>query len=66
MRTNRYARVSGIIFAGIAAAHALRAILQVPAQVGSYQVPLWISWIAVVVTGSFAVWAFRTSRHTTR
>ena len=66
MRTDRYAQVSGIVFALIAAAHALRAVLQVPAQVGSFQVPLWISWIAVVVTGSFAAWAFCTSRRTTR
>lgn len=66
MRTNRYAQVSGIFFAFIAAAHTLRAVLQVPAQLGSYQVPLWISWMAVVVTGSLSVWAFRTSRHTTR
>lgn len=66
MSTDRYARVSGIVFALIAAAHALRAILQVPAQIGTYQVPVWISWIAVVVTGSFSVWASRTSRRTTK
>jgi hypothetical protein len=66
MGTNRYAQVSGIVFAGIAAAHVLRAALQVPAQLGSYQVPLWISWVAVAVTGSLSLWAFRSSRGTTR
>lgn len=62
MQTNRYPIVSGVFFGGIAVAHALRGLLQLPVQAGSYAVPMWISWLAVFVTGSLCVWAFRSAR----
>jgi hypothetical protein len=54
--------VSGIVFGIIAALQAIRAVLQVPAQIGAREVPVWISWVAVVVAGSLCIWAFRTAR----
>ena len=62
MKNNNYERVSGIVFGIVAALQATRAILQVPAQVGAHEVPVWISWVAVVVTGALCRWAFRTAR----
>jgi hypothetical protein len=62
MRSNGYELVSGIVFGVIAALQATRAVLQVPAQVGAHEVPVWISWVAVVVAGSLCLWAFRTAR----
>ncbi len=62
MKTNCYAIVSGSFFGVIAALQAIRAFLQVPAQVGTQAVPVWISWIAFIVAGSFCIWAFRTAR----
>ncbi len=66
MQASRYPVVSGVIFAGIAVAHALRGVLQIPVQAGSYAVPIWVSWLAVIVTGSLSVWAFRSAQRAHR
>jgi len=43
-------------------AQLLRAINQVPAHVGSIEIPVWGSWIAVVLFASMCVWAFRSRK----
>jgi hypothetical protein len=56
--SNRYIVVSGAIFGFMALAQLLRAVNQVPAQVGSVEIPVWVSWVAVVVAGGMCTWAF--------
>ena len=56
--SSRYVVVSGVIFGFMAMAQLLRAVNQVPAQVGSVEIPVWVSWVAVVVAGSMCTWAF--------
>lgn len=56
--SSRYVVVSGVIFGFIALAQLLRAVNQVPAQVGSVEIPVWVSWVAVVLAGSMCAWAF--------
>jgi len=58
----RYEQVSGTIFAVIALAQLTRSLLGWPAQVGSVSIPIWLSIIAFLITGSLAIWAFRASR----
>ena len=60
-RMRRYQQVSGTLFALIALAQLLRSILGLPAQVGSFAIPIWFSIVAFLVTGSLAIWAFRAS-----
>ena len=62
MKSNSYELVSGSVFGIIAALQAIRAVLQVPVQVGAQAVPVWCSWVAVVVAGSLCILAFRTAR----
>ena len=62
MKNHGYELVSGIFFGILAALQAIRALLRVPAQVGAHEVPVWISWAAVVVAGSLCIWAFRAAR----
>ena len=62
MKGNTYELVSGGVFGAIAALQATRAILKVPAQVGSREVPVWASWIAMAAGGSLCAWAFRAAR----
>ena len=57
-----YEQVSGTIFALIALAQLTRSLLGWPAQVGSVSIPIWLSVIAFLITGSLAIWAFRVSR----
>ena len=57
--SNKYVLVSGVVFGFIAVAQASRALLQVPAHLGSFEIPVWVSWVVAVVAGSLCVWAFR-------
>ena len=58
----RYEHVSGSLFALIAAAQLVRALLALPARVGNVTIPVWISFVAFAVTASLAIWAFRAAR----
>ena len=57
--SNNYRVVSGVFFGVIALAQAARALTQLPVQIGSFELPVWASWLAAAVTGSLCVWAFR-------
>ena len=54
-----YAQISGVIFGVIALLHIVRLVLDWPAQIAGWAVPLWISWIAIFAAGALCVWAFR-------
>jgi hypothetical protein len=56
---SKYVVVSGVLFGVIAVLQAVRALNQWPVSVGGFDVPVWVSWIAVFVTGGLCVWAFR-------
>jgi hypothetical protein len=60
--TNKYVVVSGAVFGAVAAAHAVRALFQWPVQIAGLDIPTWISWVAIVVSGSLCAWAFRSER----
>jgi len=57
-----YLQTSGAIFGLIMLVHILRLLLGWPAQVAGWPVPLWASWIAILVSGALSVWAFRLVR----
>ena len=57
--SNKYAVVSGAIFGVVAVVQATRALNQWTVQIGQFDVPVWFSWIAAVVTGGLCAWAFR-------
>ena len=63
MERSGYRTISGVVFGLIALGHGIRAALQVPAQLGTtpIPIPIWISWVAVVVAGALCVWAFRSA-----
>ena len=58
----RYDIVSGVIFTILALAQLTRTLLAWPVQVAGFDVPIWFSGVAFLITGSLAVWAFRSSR----
>ena len=61
MKDGRYRVISGVVFGLVAVGHLIRAALQLPAQVGTTPVPMWVSWAAVVIAGGLCFWAFRGS-----
>ena len=57
MRT--YIQITGVVFAIVALAHVVRLVLDWPVQMAGWVVPIWISWIGILVAGALCVWAFR-------
>jgi len=46
--------VAGAIFAVVALLHVLRILMGWPAVLGGWEVPMWVSWIALVVAGGLS------------
>ena len=61
----RYELVSGTFFSLLALVQLTRVVLGWSVQVATVAVPIWASVLACLVAGSFAVWAFRSSRAAT-
>ena len=57
-----YCTVSGVLFTLVALAHLLRIVNGMSIQVDEYEVPMFVSWVGLVVPASLAVWAFRINR----
>jgi hypothetical protein len=57
--SRKYVVFSGVIFGLIALAQFVRALYQVPIQVGGAEIPIWVSWVAGVLIGSMSVWSVR-------
>jgi hypothetical protein len=55
----RYELVSGAIFALVALAQVTRILLGWPLQIDGFSVPIWCSGVAFLISGSLAIWAFR-------
>ncbi len=54
-----YLLISGVVFGVIALLHIARLLLDWPAQIAGWDVPLWLSWLAFAAAGVLSVWAFR-------
>ncbi len=59
MRWKTYFLLTGIIFALVALAHAVRIYMDWPVMIAHWSVPKSVSWIALIVAGGFALVAFR-------
>ncbi|MDH3621901.1 MAG: hypothetical protein OER91_13475 [Gammaproteobacteria bacterium] len=62
MEHKNYCIVSGVLFSLVALAHLLRIVNGMSIQVDDYAVPMFVSWVALVVPAGLAFWAFRISR----
>ncbi len=59
MKQKTFSSVAGAIFAVIAVLHLLRAVMGWPASIGSFAVPMWLSWVAILVSAFLAYSAFK-------
>ena len=57
--SKNYGVVSGLVFGVVALAQVARAVAQVPVLIGSFEVPVFASWIAAAVAAGLCYWAFR-------
>ena len=61
-----YLQITGALFGLIAVAHLLRLFRHWPIDLAGYAVPLWASWLGLVLAGGLSVWAVRLVRATSR
>ena len=61
MTSRSYCLVSGGLFTLVTLAHLVRILYGMPITVDEYDVPMWVSWIGLVVPAGLAFWAFRMS-----
>jgi hypothetical protein len=54
-------RVASILFAIFAIGHLFRMINQIPVQVGSHQIPMGVSWVALIIAAILCIWLWRLS-----
>ena len=59
MEQRVYNTVTAVLFAIVALAHLLRIVFGWTAQIGGQSVPLWLSWLALIVTGALAYCGFK-------
>ncbi len=61
-----YLGVSGTLFGLIALGHLLRLLYRVPAELGQWVVPLWVSVVGLLLPAALALWALRLARRVDR
>ena len=64
MRT--YLRITGTLFGLIAVGHLLRLFRHWPVDFAGYALPLWASWVGLLLAGGLSIWALRLERTTPR
>jgi hypothetical protein len=53
----RYLVISASVFAVVAVAHLTRAIERWPITIGSWSVPVELSWLGAIATGALSLWS---------
>jgi hypothetical protein len=61
--SNSYATVSALVFTLVAVVHLARLVKSWPVQVGSFAVPMSVSWIGLPVSALLAIWGFMQFGH---
>ena len=59
MQQTAYNTITAVLFLAVALLHLLRIIFGWPAQIGGLSIPIWASWLALVVTVALAYFGFR-------
>ena len=60
MSSTTFSTVAASVFGIVALAHVARLVLHVPLLVGSTSIPMWVSWVGLLVAGGLSLWGFRT------
>ncbi|HUO01273.1 MAG TPA: hypothetical protein VMU31_00730 [Rhizomicrobium sp.] len=62
MDTKGYLRLAGAIFALVALAHLVRAVLNWPIVIAGWIVPIWLSWVAFLVAAVLSWFGWNLSK----
>ncbi len=61
MNPRAYLVISGAVFGLVALGHLLRVVNGWTLVIGSWSVPMWISWLGTLGPAVLCVWAFRSA-----
>ena len=61
MDANAFSLVAGVIFALVALFHLARIVMDWSVIIGDWSIPMWVSWIALVVAGGLSLLGLRLS-----
>jgi hypothetical protein len=64
MSKNKYSQLAGTIFLIVAVAHAMRLIFKWEVVFGGWQVPMWLSAVALMIAAYLAYEGFRKNQST--
>jgi hypothetical protein len=59
MNSKTYSLISGIIFLIVGIVHLLRVLNDWPLSISDFSVPMWASWVGVVVAGYLAYYGLK-------
>jgi TRAP-type C4-dicarboxylate transport system permease small subunit len=60
--TRPFTMIAALIFAIMALLHVYRLFTHFLVVLGSHEIPMWMSYVAIVVAGGLAIGLFRESR----
>jgi TRAP-type C4-dicarboxylate transport system permease small subunit len=60
--TRPFTMIAALIFAIMALLHVYRLFTHFQVVLGSHEIPMWMSYVAIVVAGGLAIGLFRESR----
>ena len=63
MKSKRFLRIAGTIFALAALAHLVRLVMGWPVLVGNWAIPMWVSAIALVGAGVLSFIGLRLAKN---
>ena len=61
MDAKTFSLVAGAIFAVVALFHLARIFMEWTVMIGDWPIPMWVSWIALVVAGGLSLLGLRLS-----
>jgi hypothetical protein len=57
-------RVASVLFGIFAIGHLIRLLNQIPVQVGTNQIPMGLSWVALIIAAILCIWFWMLSSRT--
>jgi hypothetical protein len=55
MDQKTFSVVAGVVFAVVAVLHLLRIYMNWPVVIADWSVPMWVSWVGLVIAGGLAL-----------
>jgi len=63
MTEKAFATIAAVIFALVALLHLLRLVMGWSVVIDSWTVPMWVSWVGLVVAGGLSYYGARRAMH---